>query len=346
MINTKVIVPYKIMTNPLLHDLWVNVIYNLGLYTDKIKTEIYAYKSKTDDDETQNYGYDKEVIKETIDILNNSEYRIIFFILCQYNNLKKKFLYTETDVAWAICRCNKKIIIMNSDYFDVQLPTIGKKMIVNNKNIYIMTSEPYINNCKMINLPKDRYLLVSHCCNQIMLDTKFNENPINKIYMPGNIDEHYYPERCYFKTNICLKYQNITVYDEKNLGSFPKQLPDNFNERLNKYIGCFCSSVGKEKIILNKHLEVCCVGSLLLAYSSEKDILEEYGFFDGIHCILCDETNYLEKITYVLDLQNREHVNMMRKKGYELVREKYKHSDIAKKIIGYIESVTHELRKA
>ena len=69
-----------------------------------------------------------------------------------------------------------------------------------------------------------------------------------------------------------------------------------------------------------KVFEIASVGSLLLIQDSIQEQLNELGYFDNVNCIMCNKNNLIEKIEWILDDNNLEEINIIRKKGMELTR--------------------------
>lgn len=330
-----VISPNKIYRNNLLFNHWGNILFNLKNYDPNINSDLYIYSYIYDEDySNQVIGYDDTIINNVVEKINL--YNIIIFYFCIYDsNHKNKFLYSENIILKKLIECKKKVIIINPDYFDLRLPNNFLNAI-KNYNFFILGSAPYYKISNIYNIPNCRYYKITYCCNELFKKYKFNDKPNMKIYLPGNYDKFYYPERYYFIQNIYPKYNNFIDYNNNHPGQFTNNennTKDNYIKKLNSYYACFASSVRNEKIVLNKHIEIPYVGSLLLAYSSEKKEIEEYGFIDREHYISCDVNNYDEIIKYIFDENNREKIDIIRKNGMKLAREKYSHDLTAKNII-------------
>ena len=54
-----------------------------------------------------------------------------------------------------------------------------------------------------------------------------------------------------------------------------------------------------------------------------KDIYEQMGFIDGENYISCTRDNIIEKINFILNPENKDLIDKIRFKGYELVKNKH-----------------------
>jgi hypothetical protein len=203
-----------------------------------------------------------------------------------------------------------------------------KDLIHNFENIYICANYYYcylkyynINPKRIIKYPTfvddDFYI-------------EFNENPINKILLSGTITKEY-PARK--KLNLIAGYNdNIEVLKNGVYLGFE------YIKYLNKFLCCFTCCANKNlPYILGKFFEIPSSGSLLLAFDEfVKDELINLGFKDGENYISCTLENMEEKIRYILNPENLEEINKIRKNGYEFVWKYHKQTDRLKYIDKFI----------
>jgi hypothetical protein len=157
---------------------------------------------------------------------------------------------------------------------------------------------------------------------------EFNNNPINKVLVSGDLHREAYPERYKMK-----KFNNTEIKknkdDSNNEGDYARFL--------NNYICCFSSSVYPENlslydkntkksvrsnshVILLKNFEILGAGSLLLNPLTEKPYLEKIGLIEDVNCMFIDMTNdkkIREKIDFILDHKNRKFIDKVRTAGQE-----------------------------
>lgn len=156
---------------------------------------------------------------------------------------------------------------------------------------------------------------------------KFNNFTNQVICLSGSINNFYPARQRLF--SLKNKY-NIFVLE------FNKFTLDSYIDKLSEFLCCF-ACVTKENYIVRKIYEILASGSLLfLYYGQTKDELEKLGFIDGIHYIGCDDNNFEDKIKWILNLDNFDKINEIRKNGYNLVSEKYNREIIADKIYNKI----------
>jgi hypothetical protein len=154
--------------------------------------------------------------------------------------------------------------------------------------------------------------------NEFYLNIEFNETPIEKIFVSGSISD-YYPLRSFVKMDNRFK-QYIEVLDHpSNNSSSHNIINEEYYKKLNKYLCCFTDALSLRYVLL-KVFEICSVGSLLLVQDSISEELNKLGLYDNLQCIMCNKSNVEEKIKWILDIQNREKINNIRKSGMDLVR--------------------------
>lgn len=149
----------------------------------------------------------------------------------------------------------------------------------------------------------------------------FNINPIKKNLVSGAMNTTYYPLRL-----IAANQDKELVEVFQHPGySKPKHniIGDDYILHLNKYLCCFCDA-SILNIILKKVYEILYSGSLLLTDLNIKKDLEEIGIIENVHCILCNKNNIKEKMIYILNKENIEKINKIRKNGFNLAAEKFK----------------------
>ena len=178
---------------------------------------------------------------------------------------------------------------------------------------------------------KPSYWIPYSAVNEFYQNTDFNYNPKNKILISG-IRDNTYPFR--------QKLHNISLendYKDKleslihpfYNGYNHKFINENYYKKLNEYICCFTDALVYDYILL-KVFEITSVGSLLLIVDGISDELNKLGFYDNINCIMCNENNIYEKIDWILDKNNIDIVNSIRKKGMELTRKNHNTKERAK----------------
>jgi hypothetical protein len=75
----------------------------------------------------------------------------------------------------------------------------------------------------------------------------------------------------------------------------------------------------KLNYFIRKYLEIPVTQTLLIAHPLEK--MEEYGFIDGINYISCNSENFLEKVTEILNDENKR--EKIVNNAYNLIKDRY-----------------------
>ena len=166
-----------------------------------------------------------------------------------------------------------------------------------------------------------------HC---IKHKIEFNETPVNKILLSGRgrKNANRYPMRVFFY-NVSLKDKRIEYLkpdhsyriDQNNIKHV--MCGKNFIQKLNEYKACLVDDlIHYSPYIVCKFFEILSSGSLLLASLNYcQKYFEKLGFKENVHYILITKENYQEKIDYVLNQENENEINEIRRRGYELVYE-------------------------
>ena len=152
---------------------------------------------------------------------------------------------------------------------------------------------------------------------------EYNLNPINKVLISGRVSD-VYPDRQHAIEQSIININLFDVlkcnvnYRTTDEGIYGKK----FYNYLNKYICCFVDTA--RDYILAKTFEICASGSLLLCSDSNvKTQMKEMGFEDNINYVSCSKENFVEKVKWILDINNISQVNMIRTNGQELIKKKH-----------------------
>lgn len=229
---------------------------------------------------------------------------------------------------------NIKILIYSNDlHYKNNIITETKKnywnFILNNNNIYFCANYYYCFS-KFFDIKPQRIIKYP-----VFVDDDFtiqiNNNPQNAILLSGTKTKEY-PARKKLKSiagyNTNIKIINNCIY----------QGYDHI-KLLNSYLCCFtCCSNENTPYIVAKFFEIPSSGSLLLAYDEFiKEELTNLGFIDGVNYISCTMNNMEEKISYILNPQNRENIDNIRKNAYEFVWKYHTQTERLK----YINNIIH-----
>ena len=163
----------------------------------------------------------------------------------------------------------------------------------------------------------------------------YNKNPENAIFLSGAVSDHY-PLRQQMMDLFNNEASRIVYhrhpgyhchYDYENNTNIGR----GYAKTINKYRGAFTDS-SKYKYVVAKYFEILATGSLLVADSTVSNALKEIGLIEEVHYVPVSIEDLKDKIEYVLDENNHESLDEIRKKGQEQVWEKHKTSDRARLI--------------
>jgi hypothetical protein len=150
---------------------------------------------------------------------------------------------------------------------------------------------------------------------------EFNTNPIMKVLQSGNVSSSY-PFRQYV---AALNHENIErlVHQGWRHDSTSEAIVRmKYFEKLNEYICCFTDALSYRYIVL-KNFEISATGALLLTDKVIEKEMNELGFVDYETCMFCDQETFLDKVSWILDYRNRDHVDRIRHAGMKLARERH-----------------------
>lgn len=287
----------------------VNGIYNLMVNLDKYFNNIVYYFL----DETNSPNYDNYIL-DILQVIEKNNISVIIFydtynIHADYYNGN---LITE---SYFFENLLKKYVVIFS-FIDVNRTPqniINYINSIKNNNLYILDGYPYeLLEKKGIFINKSKFLRTKVFADNSFIDFDFNENPESKILLSGDINLELYPERVFMK-NFYEENKNIMYH-------YPRSLNKNeYPIIINKFIAGYCSSVANLKCVLAKFVEIPGCGALLVAEDDCLDDLTEFGFIDNINCILVNKSNYIDKYKYIVDPDNNEKINIIRKNGRNLI---------------------------
>ena len=229
--------------------------------------------------------------------------------------------YDDLDISLIKC-INVQIIYKIDDLYPYK--EVRKKNIENADTIispyqYLFNTNE-IKNMYNINLSKTFFIPYS-AVDDFFKDIEFNNNPINKIFVSGSIN-NIYPLRMFIANNILFK-DYIEILEHPTYKSYIHDcINTKYYKKLNDYLCCFVDA-SSYKYILLKVFEICSVGSLLLVEDTIEVQLNNLGFYDNINCIMCNKNNLENKIKWILNVENIYIINNIRKNGMELVRKNH-----------------------
>jgi FkbM family methyltransferase len=285
-----------------------NKLIKYVIYTDWIETYL-TQEHFTFVKNLENFGW--EIIKlSNINIENIKNNKSI--VLC--------VTYDDFDIS--LLKCDNVQIIYKIDdlypYKEIRNKCIQNADIIISPYQYLFNTDEIKLMYKNINLFNTFHIPYS-AIDDFFKDIKFNNNPINKIFISGAVNE-VYPLRMFITNDIIFKdYIEYLIHPSYNNYSH-NCINDIYYKKLNEYLCCFVDA-SLYKFILLKVFEICSVGSLLLVEDTIEKDLNNLGFYDNINCIFCNKYNLENKIKWILNSENRQLIDNMRKKGMDLVRQ-------------------------
>jgi len=154
----------------------------------------------------------------------------------------------------------------------------------------------------------------------------FNQTPKKELLLIGCIYNEAYPIR--YKIFKLRNTYPISVLDHPGYGILQHNCTDkSYFNKINEYIASVSTCAAKQyNYVLAKYFEIPATGALLFAYVEPviKD-LTDYGFIDMVNMVSFNDDNFVQKLQYVLDENNREDIDKIRLNGYNLVLERHTH---------------------
>lgn len=230
-------------------------------------------------------------------------YNILLYINKLDNNIKLKFLFNSMDPVMTSISSNYLINLYSSSKPYINLMTLNMDDFKNLTKEY-----SYFKNKNFFFCP----INYSYKLSQIL----FNNNPINKICLSGNIRNNVYTVRYNFN-EIMKKYPEKYKLLEYNNNEISIK-NNNFSLRLNKYIAAFYAShdLYHHSTPLHKIYEILSSGSLLVINEIDEKCCNLLGLINNKHMIVIKKNEIvINKVNYILDRNNINEINEIRKNG-------------------------------
>jgi hypothetical protein len=242
----------------------------------------------------------------------------------RYQNIPKYIIsfdgFKTFFLSYKIISAVTKLVFIVDDIHHAKSVKKYRIPVINSSEIILAT---YAYQFEKWGLPKPKNLhFFPHSARWIC---DFNKNPIKKILISGRISEIYVDRLFaydyakentnYFDILNCnFSYRDSNIDNNKDIICGKK-----FYDYLNKYLCCFVDTT--RDYILAKTFEICASSSLLLCMDTNvSNIMEEIGFKNKINYISCTPNNFINMVNFILTDSNLDQINMIRYKGYELVK--------------------------
>jgi len=164
----------------------------------------------------------------------------------------------------------------------------------------------------------------------------YNDEPENAIFLSGAINEAYPLRRQMLKLHregsFAIKYHPHPGYYCGYDYQADARVGRGFAQMINRCRVGFADSVFPYGYVVAKFFEIPATGALLLADEAVSTQLAALGFVAGEHYVPVSLKNLEERVAYVLDENNREELDRVRRYGQDLIHKRHKTSDRAKQI--------------
>lgn len=205
---------------------------------------------------------------------------------------------------------------------------------------------PYTDTIRTLyNISDEKLKLVPHSAPLKFQVNAINEDPIPKIFMFGASAPQHYPLRDGFikrmkdsKNFVCVEHPG---YHSETSDSA---------ELLRKYICCYTTGLfpkfeipegNHSHYLTAKFFEIMCSGVLLLTDDSSMiRQLANLGLHEGVHYIYSETEKLDDAITYILNPENRNAVDKIRRSGWELCMKEHTSKIRCGQIIEFVLNIT------
>ena len=181
----------------------------------------------------------------------------------------------------------------------------------------------------------EKYIYIPHGATNDY-NTQFNETPLSKVFLSGNVDKIYYPGRyllCEISKTQKFK-DKIDILDHPGYKHECKGLiGSEYAKKINEYLvsvttpgETLINETGNKVItIISKHFEIPCTGSLLLIVGDYEEYLKEFGFENKKNCLFCkqEKVEVAKILKYIFDEKNKNEIDRIRKNGKKLILENH-----------------------
>ena len=163
----------------------------------------------------------------------------------------------------------------------------------------------------------------------------FNQRPANSILLSGALTAHY-PLRQQMKSlhdrgDCPIAYHGHPGYYCGYDYQGNRDIGRGYAEIINAHRTGFTDSL-IYRYVVAKYFEIPATGALLLGDDAVREPLRRLGFTEDQHYVSASHENLEQRIKYVLDERNHDHLDEVRKRGQALVWERHTTRDRAREI--------------
>ena len=250
-----------------------------------------------------------DVIKSFCDSITPS---VILIWMCSSYILKNKKFLCNTK--------NSNVNIKLCWYIDDLHNNIKQRFSILKFFDVILNSYEYCFN-KFYGSGYNTYWFPHYVNENLIKNIEFNNDPVPKIFLSGQITQHIYPARhkalIIAKNDERIYYLSHPGYKERNKHDY---CGSKYYSLMNNFLAAFtCCARNDRPYIVSKFFEIIACGTLLIAYDEfVKEELRMLGFVENENYISCTMENMQDIFDYVLNPVNIENINVIRKNGFEL----------------------------
>jgi len=167
----------------------------------------------------------------------------------------------------------------------------------------------------------------------------FNDRPVEKLFMSGALawDRPFRQFVTDLQDARIHKLQH-PGYENRYAQESVQVVRSRWFREIHGYLCAFCDAHSLRYIHL-RAFEIASVGTLLMADDLVEAEMKTLGFVDGVTCIFCNKENFLERLDWVLALENRGEVDRIRRSGMALCLQRHL---TAKRVDEFVEMVERD----
>jgi len=154
----------------------------------------------------------------------------------------------------------------------------------------------------------------------------YTNDPIPKLLLTGSVTSGVYPMRHFVlaQSKKAAAGQIDTLKHCQEANPDVKLVGARYAAKISEYLAGWCSTVKEDlPYLVAKYIEIPATGSLLMADRFMESYLLDAGFVDGENCILCNESDFNERLVWVLSPDHRTEVDRIRSAGRALVLDRH-----------------------
>jgi hypothetical protein len=318
-----------------------------GLFiTNKVDKNTFAYQSSFKySDYFKENGWDIAYIEDNLNSINFSTYSYVILWTIQESSTRhmKKYILFRLIALQAEYNFNLLDYVEDAHqlehFFDLDTQFYKKNFKEGTKKYIIVrynsVVEKYFLGCNCYIL----HFSVDHG-----ITPRFNTNPVKRILLTGDLARNAYPLRVRI-SELQNRFPIDVLPHPGYYGAIKHTcVGKSYINKLSEYLISVSTCASSDyNYMVAKYFEIPASGALLFAYSKPiAQEMEQLGFRDMVNYISFDADNLIERLEYVLDPDNLDEVNMIRRNGYDLVASNHTHQTrFFKEFHKFLQSLSH-----